>query len=170
MKNNHIHEECGVFGIYSPFGKIISYDIYNGLIALQHRGQESAGISVSNTLNIQSHFITKKGMGLVNEVFNSEEIKQMQGNIGIGHVRYSTTGDSILENAQPITMNYIKGSLAIVHNGNIMNAYEIKETQMLHGQAHYTTSDTEILIYEIINERINTSSIETNKCSYCNKC
>lgn len=159
-EQDHIHEECGVFGIYSPLGRQISYDIYDGLIALQHRGQESAGISVSNTSGARGNLLTLKGMGLVSEVFNMKEISNLQGNIGIGHVRYSTTGGSTPENAQPIAMNYIKGSLALVHNGNIMNADEIKKAQMFRGQAHYTTSDSEVLVYEIISERIKSATIE----------
>jgi amidophosphoribosyltransferase len=99
-------------------------------------------------------------MGLVNEVFNKKDFESLKGNIGVGHVRYSTTGGSCIENAQPIAMNYIKGSLALVHNGNIMNADEIKERQMYRGQAHFTTSDSEVLAYEIISERIRSASIE----------
>ena len=158
--SDQIHEECGIFGIYSPSGRQVSYDIYNGLIALQHRGQESAGISVSDTSGEQGNLLTRKGMGLVSEVFSAEEIRTLKGNIGVGHVRYSTTGGSTPENAQPIAMNYIKGSLALVHNGNIINSGEIRKKQMFRGQAHYTTSDSEVLAYEIISERVNSASIE----------
>lgn len=160
LEKDHIHEECGVFGIYSPAGIQVSYDIYDGLIALQHRGQESAGISVSNREGARGNLLTQKGMGLVNEVFGTEDLSRLTGNIGIGHVRYSTTGGSVPENAQPIAMNYIKGSLALVHNGNIVNADEIKTEQMYRGQAHYTTSDSEVLAYEIISERVKSGSIE----------
>lgn len=159
-ESDYIHEECGVFGIYSSSGRQVSYDIYDGLVALQHRGQESAGITVSDTSGARGNLMTQKGMGLVSEVFSSKEIEKLQGNIGVGHVRYSTTGGSTPENAQPIAMNYIKGSLALVHNGNIMNAEKIKKAQMFRGQAHYTTSDSEVLAYEIISERINCSSVE----------
>lgn len=127
---------------------------------MQHRGQEAAGISVSDTGGTKGNQITRKGTGLVNDIFHREDIEEMKGNIGVGHVRYSTSGGSRLENAQPIAMNYIKGSLALVHNGNIMNADEIRQEQMFRGQAHYTTSDTEVLAYEIINERLKTDSIE----------
>ncbi len=165
MKNicetDKLHEECGVFGIISPEGDQVSYDLYNGLTALQHRGQEAAGISVSETGGAKGNISTRKGMGLVSEVFDQAGLEMMKGNIGVGHVRYSTTGGSTPENAQPIAMNYIKGCLALVHNGNIMNAAEIKKEQMMRGQAHYTTSDTEILAYEIISERIRTTSIES---------
>ena len=155
-----LHEECGVFGIYSFSGREIASDIYCGLVALQHRGQESAGIAVSDTEGEMGNLKIKKGMGLVNDVFCEADMQNLKGNIGVGHVRYSTTGGSRPENAQPIAMNYIKGSLALVHNGNIVNAAELKEEQMFRGLAHYTTSDTEVLAYEIIGERVKKGTIE----------
>ena len=158
--DDKLHEECGVFGIFAPEGESIAPDIYYGLTALQHRGQESAGMSVTDTSGPMGNLKTKKGMGLVSEVFSEEDLTVIKGNAGVGHVRYSTTGGSRPENAQPIAMNYIKGSLAIVHNGNLTNADALKEEQMKRGQAHYTTSDTEVLAYEIISERVKTDSIE----------
>ena len=158
--SDKLHEECGVFGIYSLDKREVASDIYYGLIALQHRGQESAGIAVSDTDGEMGNLKLKKDMGLVNEVFNEKDLQNLNGNIGVGHVRYSTTGGSRPENAQPIAMNYIKGSLALVHNGNIVNAEQLKEEQMFRGLAHYTTSDTEVLAYEIIGERVKTGSIE----------
>lgn len=155
-----LHEECGVFGIYAPENEDVSSDIYYGLIALQHRGQESAGMSVSDTGGHIGNISVKKGMGLVSEVFSKSDLDLMKGNIGVGHVRYSTTGGSVAENAQPISMNYIKGSLSLVHNGNIVNAQELKDGQMQRGQVHYTTTDTEILAYEIVSRRLKTGSIE----------
>lgn len=160
LEDDKIHEECGVFGIYSPSGEDVSKDIYYGLLALQHRGQESAGMALSDTSGPMGNLLLKKDMGLVSEVFHREELAKLSGNIGVGHVRYSTTGGSVVENAQPIAMNYIKGSLALVHNGNIVNAMELKKEQMYRGLAHYTTSDTEVLAYEIIGERVKTGSIE----------
>ncbi len=160
ISDDKLHEECGVFGIYAPAGFDVAGDIYYGLTALQHRGQESAGISVSDTTGELGNVCMKKGMGLVHEVFSESDISGMHGNIGVGHVRYSTTGGSIIENAQPISMNYIKGSLSLVHNGNIVNAGELKKEQMLRGQAHYTSSDSEVLSYEIISERLKTGTIE----------
>ena len=160
ITDDKLHEECGVFGIYAPEGENVAADIYYGLTALQHRGQESAGISVSDTTGELGNVCMKKDMGLVHEVFSAEDIKGMKGNIGVGHVRYSTTGGSVLANAQPISMNYIKGSLSLVHNGNIVNADELKNDQMLRGQAHYTTSDSEVLAYEIISERLKVGTIE----------
>ena len=160
MLFDKLHEECGVFGIYSLDKQEVASDIYYGLIALQHRGQESAGIAVSDTDGEMGNLKLKKDMGLVNEVFSEKDLQGLNGNIGVGHVRYSTTGGSRPENAQPIAMNYIKGSLALVHNGNIVNAEQLKEEQMFRGLAHYTTSDTEVLAYEIIGERVKTGSIE----------
>ena len=155
-----LHEECGVFGIYAPEGENVAEDIYCGLTALQHRGQESAGMSVSDTGSPEINLITKKGMGLVSEVFDKKILESLKGNAGLGHVRYSTTGESVVENAQPIAMNYIKGTLSLVHNGNIVNASEIKKEQMYRGQAHYTSTDSEVLAYEIISNRVKTNSIE----------
>ena len=153
-------EECGVFGMYAPVGTPVARDIYCGLTALQHRGQESAGIAVSDTSGEKGNRVVRKGMGLVSEVFGEAELAKLTGNIGVGHVRYSTTGGSTLENAQPICMNYSKGSLSLVHNGNIRNAEALKEEQMNRGQAHYTTSDSEVLAYEIISERVRCGAVE----------
>ena len=158
--DDKLHEECGVFGIYSLSGEDVAQDIYYGLIALQHRGQEAAGIAVSDTEGPMGNLNLKKDMGLVSEVFHAGDLEKLKGNIGVGHVRYSTTGGSVVENAQPFAMNYIKGTLSLVHNGNIVNASELKEEQMYRGLAHYTTSDTEVLAYEIIGERVKTGTIE----------
>lgn len=155
-----LHEECGVFGIFNPDGENVARDIYYGLIALQHRGQESAGIAVSDTNGQVGNLSLKKGMGLVSEIFHEGDLSAMCGDIGVGHVRYSTTGGSVIENAQPISMNYIKGSLSLVHNGNLTNAAKLKDAQMHRGQAHYTSSDSEVLAYEIISERLRSGSIE----------
>lgn len=156
-----LHEECGVFGIYAQEGTEAAKDIYHGLTALQHRGQESSGISVSDTAGPKGNSMTKKGMGLVSEVFSASDIEALKGNIGVGHVRYSTTGGSIPENAQPITMNYIKGMISLVYNGNLVNTKALKEKQMYRGQAHFTTSDSEVIAYEIISARIGSDSIES---------
>ncbi len=154
------HEECGVFGIFAPAGMDVARDIYYGLTALQHRGQESAGMAVTDIAGQKGNVKVVKGMGLVHEVFSEENLDRLKGNTGIGHVRYSTTGGSVAENAQPISMNYIKGSLSLVHNGNIINSAELKERQMNRGQAHYTSSDSEVMSYELISERLKTGSIE----------
>ena len=161
IANDKVHEECGVFGIYSLKGESVSKDIYYGLEALQHRGQEAAGIAVSDSFGPKGNILLKKDIGLVSEVFHEDDLEELKGNLGVGHVRYSTTGESNAHNAQPIAMNYIKGTLAVVHNGNIINTEQLKEEQMIRGTAHYTTSDTEVISYEIIKERVNTKDIET---------
>ena len=153
-------EECGVFGIYAPVGTGVSKYIYHGLIALQHRGQEAAGMAVSDTEGPMGNLQLKKKQGLVSEIFHPEDIERLSGNIGVGHVRYSTTGGSTEANAQPIAMNYIKGSLAVVHNGNIVNVNELKEAQLYRGLSYYTTSDYEVLAYEIVGERVKCGSVE----------
>lgn len=105
-----LREECGVFGIYDLDGADVSPSIYYGLSALQHRGQESCGIAVSDTSGPKGHVKSYKGLGLVNEVFKESKLEELSGNIGIGHVRYSTTGSTTVENAQPLVLNYLKGS------------------------------------------------------------
>ena len=114
-----LHEECGVFGMFDLNGNDVASTIYYGLFALQHRGQESCGISGSDTNGPMRNSCTHKGMGLCNEVFTMEELKKLKGNIGVGHVRYSTAGSSTRENAQPLVLNYVKGTLSLAHNGNL---------------------------------------------------
>ena len=108
-----LHEECGVFGMYDFDGGDVASSIYYGLFALQHRGQESCGIAVSETSGPKGKVTSYKGMGLVNEVFDGETLEKMRGDIGVGHVRYSTAGESTRENAQPLVLNYVKGTLAL---------------------------------------------------------
>ncbi|MCR5282274.1 MAG: amidophosphoribosyltransferase [Lachnospiraceae bacterium] len=155
-----LHEECGVFGMYAPIGQSVAKDIYYGLTALQHRGQESAGMAVWDTAGEKGNLTLKKDMGLVSEVFDAKTLGILSGNLGVGHVRYSTTGGSRPENAQPIAMHYIKGTLALVHNGNLTNADALKEQQMYRGQAHYTTTDSEVLAYEVISARLQCGCVE----------
>lgn len=174
MKNcvevqDKLHEECGVFGIYSMSGEPVSKDIYYGLEALQHRGQEAAGMALSDFKGGMYNMAIKKDIGLVSEVFHEDDLEHLKGNIGVGHVRYSTTGESNAHNAQPIGMNYIKGTLAVVHNGNIVNTDALKVEQMKRGSAHYTTSDTEVIAYEIIKERVNSKDIEEATVKACKK-
>ena len=117
---DNIHEECGVFGVYSRDNIDAAKYIYYGLTALQHRGQESCGIAVCDTCGPIGNICAHKDMGLVSEVFEPKTLGKLRGNIGIGHVRYSTSGDSTRENAQPVFINYAKGTVALAHNGNIM--------------------------------------------------
>lgn len=154
------HEECGVFGILIKKQADVARTIYYGLNALQHRGQESAGIAVCNTYGEKGNIGTHKGMGLVSEVFHEDILKGLTGNIGIGHVRYSTTGASNINNAQPFHLKYLKGTLALVHNGNIRNASSIRSRLESEGAAFQGTSDSEVLATRIVRERMKTGSIE----------
>ena len=120
----NIHEECGVFGIFSRTGgKGISQSCYYGLFALQHRGQESCGIAV----NDDGQITCLKDMGLVGEVFTPDNLQQLNGTLAIGHVRYSTTGSSTRENAQPLVTHYVKGTISIAHNGNLTNCNTLRK-------------------------------------------
>ena len=155
-----LHEECGVFGILDSKGENVANTIYYGLCALQHRGQESAGIAVCNTEGPLGNLLCHKNMGLVNEIFSPDVLSELTGNIGIGHVRYSTTGESTIKNAQPIAINFFKGTLALVHNGNITNMDELKISLQENGAIFHSTTDSEIITYQIALERTKTNSIE----------
>ncbi len=154
-----IHEECGVFGAYSLKHEDVSTLIYYGLFALQHRGQESCGIAVTDTHKSQNIQVYKN-MGLVNDVFNKENLAKLTGNLGVGHVRYSTSGNSTVSNAQPLVINYWKGTLAIAHNGNIVNQKALKEELSQTGAIFQTTSDSEIIPYLIARARLESKSVE----------
>ena len=156
-----LREECGVFGMYDLDGKDVAASIYYGLFALQHRGQESCGIAVSETNGPKGKVTSYKGKGLVNEVFTGEELEQMRGDIGVGHVRYSTAGASTRENAQPLVLNYVKGTLALAHNGNLINAPELREELAYSGAIFQTTIDSEVVAYHIARERVKTKNVES---------
>lgn len=151
-----LHEECGVFGIFSDGTINPAYACYNGLLALQHRGQESCGIAVSDDGVIDYH----KNMGLVTEVFNNGILDSLKGQMGISHVRYSTAGGSVLENAQPLVMRYVKGTLSVAHNGNLTNAVEIRRQLEQRGAIFQTTIDSEVICYLIARERLKCHSVE----------
>ncbi len=155
-----VHEECGVFGMYDLEGQDVASTIYYGLFALQHRGQESCGIAVSDTRGPKGRVNVHKGMGLCNEVFTPRELEGLKGNIGVGHVRYSTTGSSTRENAQPLVLNYIKGTLAMAHNGNLVNAPQLRHELEYSGAIFQTTIDSEVIAYHIARERVHTKSVE----------
>ena len=155
-----LHEECGVFGMYDFDGADVASTIYYGLFALQHRGQESCGIAVSDTSDSKGKVLSYKGMGLVNEVFAPENLEQMKGDIGVGHVRYSTAGSSTRENAQPLVLNYVKGTLALAHNGNLINAPQLRKELEYTGAIFQTTIDSEVIAYYIARERLNSQSAE----------
>ncbi|MDD6572864.1 MAG: amidophosphoribosyltransferase, partial [Thermoflexaceae bacterium] len=160
IEDDGIHEECGVFGVYDFDGNDVSSTIYYGLYALQHRGQESCGIAVSDTEGPKGKVVSHKDMGLVNEVFTPEILEKLKGNIGVGHVRYSTAGSSTRENAQPLVLNYIKGTLGLAHNGNLINAPELRRELSYSGAIFQTTIDSEVIAYHIARERVNTKSVE----------
>jgi len=138
-----MHEECGVFGIFNKENIFIDVAklTYFGLYALQHRGQESAGIAVSDGQKL----LIYKDLGLVSEVFNEEKLKTLQGNCAIGHVRYSTTGANIWENSQPILKNYKGGTFSLAHNGNLVNQEELKAKLKEKGVQIYSSTDSEII-------------------------
>ncbi len=155
-----LHEECGVFGIWSDENIDAASQIYYGLVALQHRGQESAGIVVCDTKGPLGNICIHKGMGLVSEIFDHNTMATLRGNIGIGHVRYSTTGASMIENCQPVFLNYLKGTLALAHNGNITNSKEIRDELLARNATFYGTTDSEVIAYKIAMERLSAPSIE----------
>lgn len=155
--NGSIHEECGVFGVYSPVVKNVAGLVYYGLYALQHRGQESCGMVVCDDGIFYSH----KDVGLVSDVFTSDAMSKLpMGTMALGHVRYGTTGRTGRTNCQPIEVNHMKGKLALAHNGNISNAYELRSELEMSGAIFHTTSDTEIIAYIITQERLTAPSIE----------
>lgn len=159
-KDRELHEECGVFGIYDFDGNDVASSIYYGLFALQHRGQESCGIAVSDTNGPKGKVDSYKGMGLVNEVFSPEHLEGLKGDIGVGHVRYSTAGESTRENAQPLVLNYVKGTLGLAHNGNLINALELRRELEHTGAIFQTTIDSEVIAYHIARERLNCGTVE----------
>lgn len=166
---DELHEECGVFGMYDFDGKDVASSIYYGLFALQHRGQESCGIAVSETNGPKGKVTSYKGMGLVNEVFTQDNLETMRGDIGVGHVRYSTAGASTRENAQPLVLNYVKGTLALAHNGNLINAKELREDLEYTGAIFQTTIDSEVIAYHIARERLNSRTVEEAVSRACKK-
>lgn len=164
-----VKEECGVFGIYDFEGREVASTIYYGLFALQHRGQESCGIAVSETSGPKGKVISYKGMGLVNEVFTQDSLEPLKGDIGVGHVRYSTAGASTRENAQPLVLNYVKGTLALAHNGNLINAAELRHDLEYTGAIFQTTIDSEVIAYHIARERLQTQTVEEAVNRACQK-
>ena len=157
-----IREECGVFGIYSKKCYGIADTVSRGLLALQHRGQESCGIVVNDDGVFSGH----KDLGLVDEVFPGDALERLgEGSIAVGHVRYGTTGLTDRRNAQPIVVNHMKGSMALAHNGNLVNSYDLRCELELQGSIFHTTSDTEVISYLVTRERLRTDSIEDAICA-----
>lgn len=156
-----LHEECGVFGIYGRGGNAPDAveTAYYALYALQHRGQESCGIAVSrgDGAGIGYH----RDAGLVNEVFTKDVTERLRGGkIAVAHVRYGTTGNDARLNAQPLVINHVKGSMALAHNGNLTNDFELRKQLELSGSIFHTSSDTEVIAYIITKYRLVTDSIE----------
>lgn len=143
LNSDKFREECGVVAIYAnPEAEKLAY---LGLHALQHRGQESAGIVTSDGITLHAH----KAMGLVADIFREPELSKLQGTLAIGHTRYSTAGDSALLNAQPIMVQSNKGQIAVAHNGNLVNAHEIRARLEGQGSIFQTSSDTEVIVHLI---------------------
>ena len=139
--NDKFKEECGVFGVYTNKSMDVSSMVYYGLYALQHRGQESAGIAVANGESVDIH----KGMGLVTEAFSKDDLNKLKGFAAIGHVRYSTSGDTRIENAQPLLSQSKLGSIAMAHNGTLVNADVIRELLEDGGHIFHTSIDSEVI-------------------------
>lgn len=153
----NLHEECGVMGIYSPNRRNVAHTVYTGLYALQHRGQESAGIVVNDDGLFYSH----KDLGLVSDVFGAEQLAKFpMGTMAVGHVRYGTSGETNRENAQPMIVNHKKGRLAVAHNGNLANAWKLRDKLETEGAIFHSTNDTEIIAHILIRKRLVTPSIE----------
>ncbi|MCM1160767.1 MAG: amidophosphoribosyltransferase [Roseburia sp.] len=159
-ENDHLREECGVFGMYDFDGNDVATSIYYGLFALQHRGQESCGIAVSETNGPKRKVSSTRDMGLLSEAFTPEILGGLKGDIGVGHVRYSTAGSSTRENAQPLVLNYVKGTLGLAHNGNLINAGELRRELEYTGAIFQTTIDSEVIAYHIARERLNCGTVE----------
>ena len=150
-----LHEECGVFGIYDAAGNC-AQSVYYGLYALQHRGQEDCGIATINDLELSCH----KGPGLVGDVFSEEILTRLGGTMAIGHVRYAYAGSTFYDNAQPITLTYIKGSLAVAHNGRLTNSAELKREYEYKGAVFHTKTDCEVIAYIVAQARLHSGSAE----------
>ena len=151
------YRRTGLMGIYAPAAYPVARDVYYGLYALQHRGQESCGIVV----NEDGIFTSKKDLGQVSQVFTEEELAHFpEGSMAVGHVRYGTTGANNRNNCQPMEVNHQKGKMALAHNGNISNAYELRTELELSGAIFHSTSDTEIIAYIVTRERLKVGSIE----------
>ena len=140
-------------------GHDVAASIYYGLFALQHRGQESCGIAVTDTAG-KRKVLSRKGLGHVNDVFDEKVLSELKGNLGVGHVRYSTAGGTRVENAQPLVINYVKGTLAIAHNGNLVNAIELRKELEYTGAIFQTTIDSEVIAYHIARERLEAATAE----------
>ena len=141
IPNDSLHEQCGLFGVFGLENAATA--IYHGLFSLQHRGQEGAGIVVSDGDKVRC----ARGLGLVSEVFTKDSLKTLPGNLGIGHVRYGTTGSTRIQNVQPLVVECVDGIWAVAHNGNIVNGAEIRRSYQSSGAIFQTTTDSEVLVH-----------------------
>lgn len=156
MKNDNLHEECGVFGIYDRDNLDVPKLCYYALYAIQHRGQESCGIAINNDNKITN----LKGAGLVSDVFDSKTLSEMKGNIAIGHVRYSADSKQSKENFQPLVINHYKGTLTIAFNGVIQNYNELRDNLERQGSIFHTANECEVIAHLIVRNRLQSKSIE----------
>ena len=155
--DRHLHEECGVFGVRLPERGDVASLAYYALYSLQHRGQESAGIAVNDDGVIRAY----RDVGLVGDVFRPERLASLgQGSIAVGHVRYGTTGSDNQRNVQPILVNHYKGRMALAHNGNLTNSHALRRELESQGSIFQTTTDSEVIAYLIVQERLRHPSIE----------
>ncbi|MBC7109517.1 MAG: amidophosphoribosyltransferase [Archaeoglobi archaeon] len=154
-----MREECGVVGVFSRDSEDVAPHIYYALFSLQHRGQESAGIATFDGSKIRIH----KSMGLVSEVFSEEKLRLLKGDRGIGHVRYSTTGASVPENSQPLSISFRGGTIAIAHNGNIVNSLELRRALEEEGHVFISESDTEVIAHLLAKELLKKDVIDASK-------
>lgn len=157
LQSDKLHEECGVFGIFSSSKTDVAKSVFYGLFALQHRGQEGCGICV----NDKGIFSSYKDLGLLNEVFNQQTLENLgEGTAAVGHVRYGTTGATNRLNCQPLEVHHIKGSLALCHNGNLTNTTDLRTRLELEGSVFHTSSDSEVIANAIIKQRLSCDCIE----------
>ena len=154
-----LHEECGVFRAYDFSGQDVASSIYYGLFALQHRGQQTCGIAVTDT-SAKMKITAKKGPGLVNDVFSEETIDELKGNLGVGHVQYSADKGKGSVSAQPLVINYVKGTLAISYNGSLVNGADLKDELTRTGAIFQSENDSEVIAYHIARERINSKNVQ----------
>ncbi|MEK6569241.1 MAG: class II glutamine amidotransferase, partial [candidate division NC10 bacterium] len=147
IRLDKFREECGIVGIYSHLEA--ANLAYLSLYALQHRGEESAGIVASDGKSLH----LEKAMGLVADVFHEARLRRLKGPLAIGHVRYSTTGTSQLKNAQPLMAGYLRGQLALAHNGNLTNAEKIRQELEAQGSIFSSTTDSEVIVHLIARSR-----------------
>src|SRR5438552_13177932 len=147
--------ECGLFGVFGhPNAAVLTY---YGLFALQHRGQESAGIVTSNGPG--TSFVLHKDMGLVSQVFGQAELEKLKGTRALGHTRYSTTGTSTIKNAQPFVVDCVRGQMAIAHNGNLINADMLRDELERRGSIFQTTADSETILHQLARPADNGASV-----------